>query len=260
MLTAAFDCSQDKSEQFFVMAGFVSSAEEWSDFDREWRKRLKDDNLEYFHMQRFAHATTHPTKPFDKSWIGQERRRQRLISDLLGIIQSHGWRKFGCILPRQSFLMISDGTRDNFIPKQIVLCARLLWAELEVWRKESKFQRPSELVFEQGDPGKGALIKAMEDITGQTPIFRYKRDNPAKDIAAFTPLHASDILAFEIQKLTTAEGKPIDEVVFRFPYAELEKMPGDIRLLRPHGAGLIDEWFRVQKFFDDNPLPKPTVR
>src|ERR1035441_10749921 len=87
MLTAAFDCSQDKSQQFFVMAGFVSSAEEWSNFDREWRKRLKDDNLEYFHMQRFAHATTHPTKPFDKSWIGKEKRRQRLLSDLLGIIQ-----------------------------------------------------------------------------------------------------------------------------------------------------------------------------
>ena len=116
------------------------------------------------------------------------------------------------------------------------------------------------MIFEQGDDGKGALIKAMEDITGQTPMFRHKRDDKAKDITAFTPLQASDVLAYEIQKLTTAEGKPIGEVTFRFPYAELEKMPGDIRVLRSQGAGLIDEWMKVQKYFDDNPLPKPTVQ
>jgi hypothetical protein len=211
-------------------------------------------------MHPFAHATTHPQRPFDKTWIGKEKRRRDLLADLLGIIQSHGWRKFGCILPLQSFLMISDGSREQFVPKQIVLCARLLWAELEVWRKESKFKRPSEMIFEQGDDGKGALIKAMEDITGQTPMFRHKRDDKAKDITAFTPLQASDVLAYEIQKLTTAEGKPIGEVTFRFPYAELEKMPGDIRVLRSQGAGLIDEWMKVQKYFDDNPLPKPTVQ
>jgi hypothetical protein len=72
MLTAAFDCSSDKSEQFFVMAGFVSSAEEWANFDKEWRARLKMDNLAYFHMHPFAHATTHPQRPFDKTWIGKE--------------------------------------------------------------------------------------------------------------------------------------------------------------------------------------------
>jgi hypothetical protein len=97
MLTAAFDCSKDKDRKYFIMAGFVSSADEWVSFDVEWRNRLTDDGLAYFHMQRLAHADTHPQKPFDKTWIGQKKRRQTLLSDLLDIIKSHAWRKFACI-------------------------------------------------------------------------------------------------------------------------------------------------------------------
>lgn len=100
----------------------------------------------------------------------------------------------------------------------------------------------------------------MEEITGRTPSFEYKKDDPEKGIVAFTPLQASDLLAYEIQKMTQNEGRPMDEFSFRFPYEQLEKVPGDIRMLQAGGTKLIDEWWRVQKYFDANPINGGSVQ
>jgi hypothetical protein len=254
MLTAALDCSKDKDGKFFVMAALVSSAEEWANFDVEWRARLKQDGLPYFHMNPFAHATTHPQKPFDESWIGREARRKALLHDLLDIIQSHVWRKCGCILPVQSFLMFSDIARQSFMPSMIATAARLVWPNIEVWRRREKLQQQARMVFETGDTDKGTLIKAIEDMTGQTPSFESKKDIPEKGILGFTPLQASDILAFEMQKQASDLDSRLSEVRFRFPYFELEKIPGDIMVLKSDGARLMDTAARVAKYFDENPL------
>lgn len=259
MLSAAIDCSTDQTNKYFVMAGFVSTADVWVDFDREWRARLLVDNLAYFHMNPFAHATTHPRKPFDKSWIGQEARRRNLLADLLGIIASHAFRKFACIIPEEAFLVFSAESREDFIQRQIVLSGRLIWSEVEVWRRQSGYRNQVEMIFEQGDPGRGPLTEALEEISRQTPIFRHKKDNAEKGIIGFTPLQAADILAFEIQKLAQSEGRPIEEVPFRLPYLELEKLPGNIRMLNTRGAKMMDEWMQVLKYFDKNPLPEKSV-
>lgn len=260
MLTAGFDCSQDGDRRYFIMAGFVSSAEEWGEFDREWRARLAADNLPYFHMHAFAQSFDHPKPPFDESWVKNEKRRRGLLGDLLEIIQHRAWRKLGCIIPIESFNVFSDESRENVVQMQIVLAARLLWAELEVWRRASHFKNSVEMVFEDGDLGKGPLVGGLKEISGKSPKFEQKKDDSDKGIVAFTPLQASDILAYEIQKLTRQEGKSLDEIPFRFPYLQLEKLTGDIRMLKQAGAGLMDEFFRVKKYFDENPLPKPTVQ
>src|SRR5450759_1206912 len=95
MLTTAFDISNDEPDhQFLVIAGFVSNAERWKDFDEEWRKRLAVDGLDYFHMQPFAQSTR-----MFKGWDKQEPRRRRLIGDLLDIIRL-----------RQKNLWVSSGS------------------------------------------------------------------------------------------------------------------------------------------------------
>ena len=56
-MLAAFDASGNKTDQtILLVAGFVSSVEQWMDFDRDWRKRLEDDGIEYFHATEFAHS------------------------------------------------------------------------------------------------------------------------------------------------------------------------------------------------------------
>src|ERR1039458_1092492 len=46
MMTACFDASgHERDQRFLVVAGFVSSVDDWIDFDRLWRDRLAKDGL-----------------------------------------------------------------------------------------------------------------------------------------------------------------------------------------------------------------------
>ena len=253
MLTAAIDCSKDKDRKYFVMAAFVSSAEEWSEFDSEWRARLAVDSLPYFHMNPFAHASTHPQKPFDKTWIGQDKRRKALLSDLLDIIHSHAWRKFMCMLPMNVMDAFSLDARRHYVPSLIAFAGQLLWTEIERWRREEKWANQVEMVFEQGDEDVGTLINVIRAATGVIPSFRHKKDNPEKGIVAFTPLQAADILAYEVQKLVAKDGRPPGES-FRFPYQQLEKIPGGMNLMSDRGAQIHASAFSVMQYFRENPL------
>lgn len=154
----------------------------------------------------------------------------------------------------QSFLVLSGTARQRFMPSMIAAAARLIWPDIEIWRRREKFQEQARMVFEDGDADKGTLIQAMRDMTGRPPSFESKKDVPEKGVIGFTPLQASDVLAFEMQKQASDLERQIDKVRFRFPYFELEKMPGDIRVLKPEGAELMATAARVSKYFDDNPL------
>jgi hypothetical protein len=81
MLAAAFDGRTDREKTWLAVAGFISSAKDWVNFDRAWRARLAEDGIAYFHMVDFAHSV----KKFD-GWRNHEARRQHLLSDLLAII------------------------------------------------------------------------------------------------------------------------------------------------------------------------------
>lgn len=253
MLSAAIDCSSDKDRKYFVMAAFVSSAEEWAAFDGEWRARLAMDSLPYFHMQKFAHASTYPRKPFDKTWIRQERRRETLLSDLLDIIHSHAWRKFVCMLPMNVIDVFSPDSRRYYIPSLIALAGQLLWAEIEKWRRQEKWANQVKMVFEQGDDDVGSLMNVMKAASGVYPSFGQKEDDPEKGIVAFTPLQAADILAYEVQKLAGMEGRPKD-TPFRFPYHQLEKIPGGINVLSEQSARINERALAVMEYFNKNPL------
>lgn len=184
------------------MAGFASSAERWTEFDGEWRKRLADDDLAYFHMHSFTQCIHRVAGPFDETWIGKESRRQALLADLLSIIQPHAWQKFACILPVNCLRMFSEESRKDFLPTLIATAGRLVWADVEVWRKRERYRNPSKMVFEDGDDEQETLTRTMKDLTGRKPSYEPKKDDPEKGISAFTPLQAADILAYESQKLT----------------------------------------------------------
>jgi hypothetical protein len=259
MLTTAFDISVDQpAKRFLVMAGFVSEAKAWEEFDKSWRSRLAKDNLSYFHMQRFAHATTHPTKPFDKSWIGKETRRQKLISDLLDIIQSHAFRKFGVVVQSEAAKSLS--ATFQYEMREIEVAGRMMAIEVESWRVREKFSNRVEHIFEDGDDGKGQLEETVRFVNGVRPIFRAKKDNPDKGIVGFTPLQAADILAFEIKKAADdasfKNGQVPNSYQFRFPYTQLNTILGQPRMWNMGSSSDVDEISRVDRHFQNNPLPE----
>ena len=55
MLTVGFDASGKEADQeHLVVAGFVSSANDWINFEKAWRERLKEGGKEYFHRSEYG--------------------------------------------------------------------------------------------------------------------------------------------------------------------------------------------------------------
>jgi hypothetical protein len=94
MLAVRFDDSylHDKYERATV-AGFASSAQMWSEFDRQWQRRLDEDNLACFPVAEFARSTG-----VFSDWRNASAGRKALVADLFGIIKKCGLRKYGPIV------------------------------------------------------------------------------------------------------------------------------------------------------------------
>jgi hypothetical protein len=83
ILTAYFDASGSPDEgRALVVAGYVSTVEQWREFDREWRSLLVREKVSQFHMRDFAHSL----REFAE-WKGDEPRRKRFLERLIGIIK-----------------------------------------------------------------------------------------------------------------------------------------------------------------------------
>jgi hypothetical protein len=197
MFTAAFDASGTEYDQIaVVVAGFISSTNDWLDFEKHWNTRLRDDGIKYFHMVDFA-----ASRGEFEGWRNQEGKRRALLSDLLDIIARHCYRKFGCvILVKEWRAGISQVNKDHFRINAYCLAAMISTANVDTWTQSERMGNPAEIVLEDGDAGKG-LLQRLIAPRKPDPIFRPKKDTPRTDgtiIPGFVPLQAADLLAYEI--------------------------------------------------------------
>jgi hypothetical protein len=213
-LIAAFDASGKENSEVIVVAGFISSHTDWSSFNTQWLERLKQDELEYFHMVDFANFRRH----FATGWRGNEERRRRLFGDLLDIIRSHVYRQFASAIEMNTFDRLSSENKKEFSLNAYVLAARTCAADVRRWQEEEKFQPPTAYAFEDGDEGKGLMTERFLKDGLAAPVFKGKKD--------YTPLQAADILAYELHKphRDLLAGKPRGP--FRFGLDQLSHIPG----------------------------------
>lgn len=198
MFTACFDASgTEHDRRFLVVAGFVSTADLWTQFDEGWRKRLREDGLSYFHMVEFAQSSGQ----FKDGWKGNESRRRKLLSDLMEILQRYAFRKFGCCIENKLLQdHLSDERKNQYHLRTFSLAGYYCAVQVHQWHNETHPRNPVKLVYEDGDLGKGDLIKRLKEDGYGTPDFEPKKDTPTKlgMRPAFTPLQAADFLAYEI--------------------------------------------------------------
>ena len=246
MLTAVFDAGGSEHDQkCLVVAGFVASAADWISFDTKWRQRLADDGIAYFHMVEFAH--------FDGEFIGwrnQEARRRQLLADLMGIIQSHAYRKFGCTVVNQILTStLSHDLREEFYMNAYALAGRASVAQVSQWAAREQTPRQSlEYVFEDGDLGKGKLMQRMKEDGYPAPVFGAKKDRTDPNgnlIRAFTPLQAADFLAYEMFLGVKRLDDPVSNP--RWAIAEFHKMPGEPGVFRLEDMLDFDKELMLQK-------------
>jgi hypothetical protein len=233
-LAGYFDAAGHEADQkFVVVAGFISSPDDWIDFDRLWRARLAKDGLEYFHATEFAHSVLQ----FD-GWRDQKDKRIALSSDLMDIIRSHAYEKFGCVVVNRVLAEeMSEETKKEFLINAYSLGGRSCAADVRTWQRSWGGKFVPELVFEDGDIGKGFLRNTLLRDGFAEPLFRPKKDQVTDDgliIPALTPLQAADWLAYEVFLATKAKR------VKRWPMEQFLLKHGSIGIYAPHNMKTLE--------------------
>jgi hypothetical protein len=233
MFTAALDASGSSEHLIFVVAGFAAPNSAWDEFCKEWKARLAQDGLDYFHIREYAHSLG----PW-RDWKGDVRRRNGLYGDLMGIIKSHASRKFGSVVAPSKLNVIDKDLREHFNIGAYPLAGRTMAAAIRRWMTRDKILGPFRMVFEYGDEGRGKLMKRFESDDLPKPEFRMKKD--------FCPLQAADILAYEIfNAAEKAERNQLKSL--RWALGELDKLPGEPGIYLDHDIKEFAEGLRITR-------------
>jgi hypothetical protein len=222
MLVFAFDASGDDSTPYLTVAGFVSSAADWDKFAAVWSARLKQDNIEFFHAADLDNFWG----PF-RHWQGRQDRktlRENLCADLMKILKSHVYQKFGSTVINNAFQKMDANLRKEFALCAYSAAGRTCEKQVREY-VATHFTRGTEfaVVFEAGDKGKGKLQKRIAEDSGLDVKFLPKKDA--------IPLQAADWLAYELNKAVGkfGQGTLESESQLRWPMREfLTYPPGPI--------------------------------
>lgn len=253
MFSAYFDASGKRDQPVVVVAGFVSSAECWTEWEREWLKRLSVDGISCFHATELKDLT--------------ECRRKNLFRDLERIIRDHVAAKAGvAVLYDQVDSIFSPGERKEWRMHAYAIAGRTVAREMRLWASQWRGPLP-ELVFERGDEGAGHLHALLTKQGYPAPIFKPKRPfrGPKTGVTeqAAVPLQAGDLLAHAIfvrirhyLKLGPEERQAFVKDTASRISVDLENIPGECGTVEADRLRLI----RQQLDEGDPQILVPTVK
>lgn len=191
------DAAGGKDHGFIVVSGYLATFRRWGSFIEEWnRDLLASFDVPYFHMKEFAHSKG----PF-VSWKDDEARRAIFIGRAANIIARHVQRGFSCIVSDDIFNKVNK----DYCLRESVGVPYSLAGRTCVARSSRSIGRhvDTHYVFEEGDEGKGDLMRVMEEHGYPLPIFRPSRDRVNKAgqmVRGVVPLQAADFAAYEMRK------------------------------------------------------------
>lgn len=205
LMLAYFDFSGHPNDQKVIaIGGWIGTEKQWASLEQKWWKRLRRENIDHFHMNRFESRYD----PF-AGW--DDNRRLSLISDLLAFINNaeilgdtiaivvEDWKK----LLEDKFNIAFERKRATYV----LLMQHILWKFAR--RVNLKNNDTIACVFEEDAFIEGALgqqfinIKKDQYISTRLGTLRFG------DKKKFAPLQAADLLAYEGMK------HALNQVVFK---------------------------------------------
>ena len=220
MLTAYFDASGGAEQHSVVIAGFVQTANNWVEFEREWRVFLDRYQVPYLHMSEFAHSTGRFKKWKEKE---HEPTRRAFMKEALTLINEHGCWSFATVVVSEDFnQIVQELNMGHLLGNAYTFAASCILSYITAWCDEQRMNQPMEYIFEKGDAKQGVLRGIMERNGLPAPIFRPKQ--PEDSQVAIAPLQASDFLAYEVRRgYKDLVEKKLD---FRHPLKQFDLMSG----------------------------------
>jgi hypothetical protein len=191
------DAGGGKDHGFIVVAGYLSTFEGWNAFTGDWNRLLATYDVPHFHMKEFAQFRG----PFHAPRWREEPRRAGFLSNAASIIVKHVLQGFACTVEFDVFERVNQIYRlDDAVGVPYSLAGRTCVAKASLYRGSNT---DATYVFDDGDEGRGELMRVMERDGYPSPIFRPSRER-VKDgrlVRGVMPLQAADFAAYELRKI-----------------------------------------------------------
>jgi hypothetical protein len=219
VFTAYYDESGSPDDRAVVVAGFVTSDEQWKEFERNWNDTLQQFSISMFHAVDFAHSLDGFAKWKGHQWVlALREERQWFLRQLLAHIKLRA--RFCCshTVRMQDYRKVNEIYFLDAI-QPYALAGRTAVKTVTDWAVRNHIAEAQiRHVFEDGAKHKGVLQKRIIRDKQYEPIFKKKTDA--------VPLQAADLLAYE----TLAAMRDIDKGItefedLRYPLQMLDKIP-----------------------------------
>jgi Protein of unknown function (DUF3800) len=182
---------------FTVVAGYLSTFERWGSFTPKWNDLLARFDVPYFHMKKFSQFK----EPFHTEAWKDENTRAQFLSGAASIIANHVEKSFATYVEFATFNKVNKDYRlDDAVGVPYSLAGRTCVAKASLHRGSTT---DATYVFDDGDEGRGELMRVMERDGYPSPIFRPSRDCEKKGrlVSGVIPLQAADFAAYELRKV-----------------------------------------------------------
>ncbi|GKS64266.1 hypothetical protein YTPLAS72_15700 [Nitrospira sp.] len=212
MLVAYIDDSgSNESDNVFVLAGFISTAERWMRFSDAWDALCRQDPQ----TPDFKMKVAERLKGKDTYWgNGTEEeliaRRDAKVQALANVIENHAMCRISAGMDWNNYREIARGNVPAHVDSPYFFLFWNLIAEVANHQQRNNVREKVDFVFdEQGALGTTAvawhptliatLPPFMSYILSSTPIFR--------DDAEVLPLKAADMLAWQMRRYVSDSRK-----------------------------------------------------
>jgi hypothetical protein len=197
--SAYFDASLNSAQDEMVVAGYLATAEAWSQFEIAWKLALAKYQVPYFHMTEFH---THEKPCYDGPEWDIQSRRISFIQTLTDIIRDWPTASIGGRMKKELFDRYDKEYELSERFNLYSLCGRDCAAQVRKFIRAIPSDAPMAFIFEDGDSGKGKLMAEMKSSRLPAPVF--KRGCPDEELDKDDPYHvqlqACDLLAWELRR------------------------------------------------------------
>lgn len=223
-----------------IAACYVSTKEQWDEFNKNWKKALDDYGLAYFHMTDFMVSRERGVKPYC-DW--DQPKRDWFYYRLANIVNTRISTGFAFGVPNESFdLHTPQHFKDDLGKRHFTFAVRSVLDLVSQWYASYGSGKAVQYVFDRMGKGKGE-IDAIFDITKERPEWAAKLGVRPKepdgimfqDKELFRPLQAADILAWNMRSFMRDEinrGLPQTPGRIRPYFQVLRKPPMRIGFMR----------------------------
>jgi hypothetical protein len=198
--TAYYDAAGGEDHGFIVVSGWVLNLMQGASFLGGWKSVLAEYGVPYFHMKTFSQSKG----PFS-SWGGDDVKRARFLSSLVEVIKASVDYGVACFIDFRVFERVNRRYMfDRAVGVPYSFAGRDCIAKIHRYLRERHNRLPEvRHIFDDGDEGKGELMRVVKKDGYAVPVFASSRNRKARDgtsIRGVIQLQAADFAAYELRK------------------------------------------------------------